>query len=257
MSVTTGLWIWGFRITTSNQSLPFDRGGNLDATLRLGDYTAGQFATEVARAMNAADSGQTYTCEFNFDTRAFTLDNGATAFALEFSRSSTDCGGLLGFDPAADTASLSSGHTGVAAGTSYSLTAGVKVWAPTDPAVSNSPVTAGADTTGASLLQRKVRAIQHETDGGLRETIYFSTDKRFRIEYRYLSASEQTNFEALLDWIVTGAPVDFRPDDTAAATINMRLVLDNPGEIANSFSWQSLANADYPTLVFVEQLNRT
>ena len=257
MPTTTGLWIHGFRVTSANAALPFDRGGNKDATLRLGDYTAGQFATEVARAMNAADTGQTYTCVFDFDTRAFTLDNGATAFALEFSRSAVDCGGLLGFDPTLDTASISTGHTGVAAGTSFSLTAGVRVWAPVDPAVSNSPVTAAADGTTAALLQRKARTVQHETDGGLRESIYFSTDKMFRIEYRMLSATEQANFELLMNWLETGAPADFRPDDTAGATINMRLVLANPGEVRNSFSWLTRAEADYPPLEFVQQLSRT
>lgn len=257
MATTTGLWIHGFRVTASNQALPFDRGGNKDATLRLGDYTAGQFATEVARAMNAADTGQTYTCVFDFDTRAFTLDNGATAFALEFTRNAaTNAAGLLGFDDL-DTASSAAGHTGVAAGTSFSLTAGVRVWAPTDPAVTTSPVTAAADGTTAALLQRKSRTIQHETDGGLRESIFFSTDKFYRIRYAMLSAAEQTNFELLMDWLETGAPTDFRPDDTAASTINMRLVLANPGEVQNSFSWMTRTETDYGELVLIQQLSRT
>lgn len=261
MAVTTGLWIFGFRVTTSNQALPFDRAGNRDATLRLGDYTAGQFATEIARAMLAADSGvaSPYTCTFSFATRKFTIStvSGAVSFFFEFERSAVDCGGLLGFDPSTFTAPATSRESTVAAGVSFSLTAGVRVWAPTDPSTTNSPITAAADGTTAAKLQRKARAIQNETDGLLRETIHFSTDKIFRIEYRYLSAAEQTNFDLLMDWLETGAPVDFRPDDTAGATINVRLVLVTPGETRNSFSWLARPEVDYPELVLVQQLSRT
>jgi len=259
MPTTTGRYSWGWRVTTSNQALPFDRGGNKDGTLRLGDYGAGLFATEVARAMNAADTGQAYTCAYNFSTRKFTVDNGATAFALEFTRNaSTNCAGLLGFDDL-DRASTADGHTStdtVGVTNSFFNTAGVKSWAPVDPAVTNTPVTAAADGTTAALLQRKPRVIQHETDGGLRETIFFSTDKLFRIEYRMLSAAEQVLFDSLMDWLETGAPVDFRPDDTAASTINMRLVLANPGETRNTFSWTTRTEADVGTLEFIQQLAR-
>ena len=261
MATVTGLWIFGFRVTSLNQTLDFEcatHAGSYSATLRLGDYTAGQFATEVARAMNAAHAGagDAFTCVFDFDTRAFTIDNGVRLLTLKFDlNTATNAAGLLGFDDAAT--SSASGHTGVAAGTSYSLTAGVRVWAPVDPAVSNSPVTAAADGTTAALLQRKSRTIQHETDGGLRESIYFSTDKIFRIEYRMLTAAEQTNFELLLDWLETGAPADFRPDDAAGATINMRLVLANPGEVRNQFSWLTRSEADYGSFDLIQQLSRT
>lgn len=258
MPTTLGRWTWGWRVTSSNQALPFDRATvNKDATLRLGDYTAGQFATEVARAMNAADTGQTYTCTFDFtngaDRGKFTTANGA-AFAFEFTRNATtNAAGLLGYDDV-DTAAATSQLSAVAAGASFSLTAGVRTWAPVDPAVSNSPVTAAADGTTAALLQRKPRVVQQETDGGLRETIYFSTDKIFRIRYEMLSAAEQTNFELLLDWITQGAPTTFQPDATSVNAL--RLVLD-PGEISNVFSWTTRTEATYPELVFTQQLSRT
>ena len=262
MATTTGLWMWGWRVTTSNQNLPFDRGGNRDAVLRLGTYTAGQFADEVERAMIAADPAGSapYTCDFNFDTRKFTIDNGATAIALEFTRNASNCAGLLGFAPGSDTASIATGHTGDAAGDGEAVDFSF-VWAPAEPAVFNTPVAAGTDGSTAQYLQRKARTVQNETDGGLRETIYFSTDKLFRIEYRYLRLSGATNeqalFESLLGWLETGAPVDFRPDDTAASTINMRLVLTNPGESRNTFSWPTRTEVDYPALELVQQLSRT
>ena len=264
MAVTTGRWGWGWRVTTSNQTLNFDcatHAGPYSATLRLGDYGAGLFATEVARAMNAAHpgAGDAFTCVFDFDTGKFTIDNGSRSLTLL--QTSTALG-LLGFADA-DTASAS-GHTSTdtigtedGGGNDYFYDAGVYSWAPSEPAVTNTPVTAAADGSTALLLQRRARTVQHETDGGLRESIYFSTDKFFRIQYRYLSSSEQTKFERLLDWLEKGAPADFRPDDTAASTINMRLVLANPGDFANTFSWPTRAEADYPELVLIQQLSRT
>lgn len=246
-------WIFGARVTTSNQSIPFDRGGNKTATLRLGDYTVGQLATEAARAVNAADTGQSYTCVFDFSTLKFTFDNGATAFALEWTRdASTNAAGLFGFDDA-DTASSAAGHESTSAvGAGFST---LSTWAPTDPPVTFSPVTAAADGTTATRLSRKARAVQQETDGGLRETAYFSTDKLFRIQYRYLSASEQANFIALVAWLETGAPANYVPD--TASTNTLRLVLLNPGATDLSFSWTTRPEADVPELLLVEQLSRT
>lgn len=263
MSVVTGRYSWGWRVTTSNQTLAFDcatHAGPYSATLRLGDYTAGQFATEVARAMNAAHpgAGDAFTCAYDFSTRKFTIDNGSRSLTLHDSGSTAL--GLLGFNggDATDTSSAS-GHTStdtVGVTNSYFAAAGVKSWAPVDPAVSFSPVTAAADGTTATRLQRKARSIQHETDGGLRETIYYSTDKKFRIRHAMITAAEQLLVDALFDWLETGAPVDFRPDDTAAATINMRLVME-PSDVAYAFSWLALTNVDLPELTFVQQISRT
>jgi hypothetical protein len=255
VSVTTGRWTWGALVTTSNQIIPFDRGGtNKTGTMRLGYYTVGQLADEAARAMNAGDTGQTYTCVFDFSTRKFTFDNGATAITLEWSRNTTtNAAGLFGFDDA-DTSTTAAGITSTSAvGAGFST---LSTWAPSDPSVMNTPITAQTDGSSALLLGRKARTIQQETDGGLRESIYFSTDKVFTIEYRMLSASEQTNFDALLVWLEKGAPVDFRPDDTAASTVNCRFVMA-PAEMRNSFSWTSRTEADYPALQLIQQLSRT
>mgnify|MGYP001617392566 CR=1 FL=1 len=253
MAVTTGRWIWGWRVTTSVNKLDFvDAGTTYVATLRLGDYTAAQFAAEVQRAMRAITGNSNQTCTFSFSTRKFTLA-GTSVFQLLFAtgaNAATDCNALLGFAATDETGATSyTSDDAVGSGSSTMST-----WAPTDPAVSNSPVTAAADGTTAALLQRHARAVQHETDGGLRETVWFSTDKVFRIEYRMLSASEQTNFEALMNWLETGAPANFQPSD--ASTNALRLVLV-PSDIQNQFSWTTRTEATYPELVLVEQLART
>ena len=268
MAVTTGRYMWGWRVRAGvNQTLDFmcDEAGHtgdpFTATLRVGAYTAGQFATEVARAMTAAHSGagDAFTCVFDFSTRKFTIDNGSRNLTLRFDlNTATNCAGLLGFDDV--TTGSASGHTStdtVGVTNSFFNTAGVKSWAPSDPAVMNTPITAAADGSTATRLQRHPRAVQQETDGGQRETIYFSTDKLFRIQYRMLSQAEQLNFDALMDWLETGAPVDFRPDDTAASNINCRFVLASPGDTPYTFSWLTRTESDAPELVLLQQLERT
>lgn len=254
---------WGFRVTTANQMIPFDRGGNLDATMRLGDYTAGQLATEAARAMNAADPGQAYTCAYDFGDRKFTFDNGATAFAIEWDRlTTTNAAGLFGFDDA-PSASTADGHTStdtVGTESSYFAGAGVYGWAPEDPVFATSPATAAADGTTATRLGRRIRAAQQDTEGGLRETIFYSEDKIYKIHFRYVTntgsaPTEQTHLERWLDWIRTGAPFNFQPDVTSENA--MRLVLANPGEIAGAFSFHTLDHVDMPELTFIQQLSRT
>ena len=258
MAVTLPRLTGGWRVTSANQTLAFDcatHAGPYSATLRLGDYIAADFATEVARAMNAAHpgAGDAFTCVYSFSTRKFTIDNGARLLTLLDTSTAL---GLLGFDDA--TTGSASGHTSTdTAGVtnSYFAAAGVFSWAPADPAVSSSPVTAAADGTTATLLQRRAQTIQHETDGGLRESIHVKTDKLFRIRFAYLSAAEQILFETVIAWLETGAPINLQPD--ATSTNALRLVLDKPGETANTFSWPTLANADVPELVFVQQLSRT
>ena len=267
MATVLGRWLFGWRVVPSNQYIDFTTQtdpGSTDthaAVLRLGDYTAAQFAAEVQRAMRAETGTTDIDVSFSFSTRQFTIaiDSPANMSLLWNTGTNAANGahGLLGFDESGDdtTDNTDDGDSY----TSDSAVAGthsdVFTWAPTEPAVSFSPVTAAADGSAASKLQRRIRAVQQETDGGLRETVHFSTDKIFRIHYRYLSTSEQTNMESLLDWLVTGAPVNFQPD--TSSTNALRLVLVNTMEIANAFSWPTRSEVDFPELVFAEQLERT
>lgn len=263
MSVTLPGILYGAAVTSSNLNLPFDRGGNKDAVLRLGDYLPGkalgtdELCAEVARAMNAADTGQSYTCLYDHTTRKFTIDNGATAIILEFSRNaSTNCAGLLGFDDA-DTASSAAGHTSTsAAGAGFST---LTYWEPTDPVHMTTPVLATTDGTAASRMQRNVKAIQHQYDGGKVETIYQSSPKEIELHFRWLkntgSPTEIANMESFLDWIERGRRFNYYPDKTSANSV--RLVLKNPGQILPVHEWMALPETSYPPLRFIEQLSRT
>ena len=97
---TRSKFYYGHRVTFLNRSLDFKEGAGpeLQATLKVGDYTITEFALEVARALNVA-GGQTYTVTFNRDTRVITV-SAPSAFTLLLttgSRAGTSVASLLGF----------------------------------------------------------------------------------------------------------------------------------------------------------------
>jgi len=256
--VATPRLTWGWEVNSTNYQLPFDRGGNKDASLRYGVYTAAEFATEVARAMNAADAGQTYTCTYSFTTRKFTIANGA-AFILEFSRNAaTNAAGLLGFNDADTASAVSHASTDTVGNTGanpYFYNAGVYSWAPSDPVHMTTPVSANADGTAASRLQRVVNAVQTRFDSGKVETIYYSTTKEIELHFRWLSAAEFDNFELFLNWIERGRRFNYQPD--ATSTNALRLVLKDPGQIQAAHEWLARPEISPPPLRFIEQVSRT
>lgn len=256
MSVTLPRLTGGWHVDSTNYQLPFDRGGNKDASLRYGTYVAAEFATEVARAMNAADTGQTYGCTYSFTTRKFTVTNGA-AFILEFTRNaSTNCAGLLGFDDA-DTASAASHASTDTVGVtnSFFAAAGVFGWAPTDPVHATGPVVAAADGTTATLMRRIAFGIQNRFDGGQREHIHLSTDKILELTFRWISGTERTRFEEFIAWAEKGRRFNYQPD--ATSTNALRLMLRDPGDSGAVHEWLTRSEISYASMTFVEALSRT
>jgi len=96
---TRSKFYYGHRVTILNRSLDFKEGAGpeLQATLKVGDYTITEFAAEVARAMNVAGT-QTYTVTFDRGTRIITIA-AASAFTILIvtgSRAGTSIGPILG-----------------------------------------------------------------------------------------------------------------------------------------------------------------
>lgn len=249
---------WGWEVTTSNRDLPFDRAGvDKDAVLQLGTYLPGkpagtdEFCAEVARAMNAADAGQTYACTYSHLTKLFTITNGV-AFALEFTRNpTTNAAGLLGFDDV-NYAAVASRDSASAVGSGFST---CFAWDPADPMPEESPVTANADGIAASYLQRDPRLIQNVSDGGERDTVWMSTEKLIRLRMRWLNAADRLLLENFFDWIERGRRFNYQPDKASGNAL--RLLLRDPGELAAVHSALARDEVDTPELVFVEALSRT
>lgn len=263
MSLTYPRLMWGWAVTTSTNKLDFvDNGTTYAATLRLGNYEPAEFAAEVQRAMRDANTNNdNNTCTFSYSTQKFTL-TGTSTFSLLFdsgANRASSCGNLLGFT-IGDGVGTGDDETGATTYTSEAVVgtspSTAKLWDPADPVANTTPVSAAADGTTATLLQRDAKVIQNRADGGKRETIYFSTDKMLRLHFRWItSGTEQTNMEAFLDWILQGRRFSYQPDKTS--TNALRLLLVEPYNMANVFSWQTRDEIDWPEMTFVEALSRT
>lgn len=101
---TNSKFFYGTIVSVMNRSIDFDEGGpEIQATLRVGAYTATEYVAEFQRALRLAGS-QLYTCTLNRTTRQMTI-----AAPLNFTlrsnsgtRLATTAYPLAGFSTAAD-----------------------------------------------------------------------------------------------------------------------------------------------------------
>lgn len=264
MPLTYSQFVYGFEVFDSgdeqNNRLGFVQNGtvyddvtNPAATLTAGVYTAQELAEAVRDAMRARAGGTANDCSFDFGTLLFTL-SGTGTFSLLFGDATLkfiDCSGLLGFNDADKT--LSTSYSSDAIVGTLPSTAGL--WEMAEPNSRTTPVKAQVDGVAAKRLQREISAVQSRSDGGTVETIYRSTVKRVVIGFKALTDTEQDEMESFLDWIEQGRRFNWQPDKTMPETL--RLVLANPKEISNDFTWLTREEADYGELSFLEQLTRT
>lgn len=108
MSLQTRIAIYyGHSVTKDNYAVDFDEGGaELQATLRVRDYTLTEYAAEVKRALDAVGA-LTYTVTIDRDTRQLTI-SAPSNFTLRTNtgtRFGTSAYPMMGFSTAAD-------HTG-------------------------------------------------------------------------------------------------------------------------------------------------
>ena len=101
MSITTrSAFTYGHTITVDNQSMPFSENGvdELVATFRIGAYTLGDFATEMARAMNEAGT-LNYVTTLDRSTYKITISGDAVfwLYVTSSTLSSVSPYSLLGF----------------------------------------------------------------------------------------------------------------------------------------------------------------
>lgn len=96
MLSTMSKWYFGHFIDSTNNVLSFNDGTAKTAVLNVGDFSLTEFATEVARAMNAASS-LTFTVSINRTTRLMTVSAGSTFELSVTSGSSSNPYTLMGF----------------------------------------------------------------------------------------------------------------------------------------------------------------
>ena len=221
MSLTThSKWYYGFTIDSSNSSLDFSEGGSeIQATLRVGSYSASEIAEEVAFALNDVASSETYTVTFDRDTRVFTI--AATGnFELLVStgtRVGTSCFSTIGFT-GSDRTGAATYDGNLAAGSEYKTQFILQDYIP-----STNSKAANEGTVNISAR-------------GEVEVFKFGTKKFMTCSIKYVTnivtgshvirddASGLDKFIDFMDFIITKSPIEFMPDENDTATFEKMLL---------------------------------
>jgi hypothetical protein len=225
MSLSThSKWFFGHEIDAANYSLPFDEGaGEILAELNAGSYSLSEFATEIARAMNAV-GGQVYTATVNRATRKITISAPGT-FALLITTGSTAgtaCFALAGFS-GADVSGASSYTGGSASGLEYATQFVCQ------------------DFVESSDLQGAADATVHKSATGRVEVVKFGTESFFELSLKYATSRPmgsgspiRENLTGLADLrtfmqnLVTKNRLEFMPDENDPNTFHKVILEKTP-----------------------------
>lgn len=204
------LLLYGLQITELNRSLDFTTDtGAKQATLKLGFYSLGGLATEVARAMFEADPLNIYASSVNrnvgggLENRVSISSTGAL-LSLDFGtgpRVASSVAPLIGYN--------ASDYTGA---TSYtgSTSAGTRVV----------PDFIGYNFLGPEF-QRKVFGSTNVSVSGLKESVVFQIQQFTQVEFKYEPKSKVlTDWTGFFNWAIQQRPFEFTPEISEPTTVH-------------------------------------
>jgi hypothetical protein len=214
------LFLYGFEVTTLNQSLDFRAaalGPVLQATLRLGFYSLTSLLDEVIRAMTEVDTGgnvYTYSIDRTYNSgtenRVTILTNGAflSLLFLTGPRTASTCAPLLGY--------TTTDKTGA---TSYQsqASAGVVLI----------PELVGYTYLGPEL-QRKIQGSVNISASGEKEAVVFAVQQFIEVEFKYEpEAKALTEWADFLTWTSKQRLFEFTPDYTLAPATSYEATMES------------------------------
>lgn len=204
---SSSLFVYGFEVTIANQALDFASSALQTpstahiATLNVGFYSLSGLATEIARAMNAADTGNTYSVSIDrtvaggYQNRVTITTSGGflTLFFGTGLRAGASCASLIGFAASDRTGATS--YIGVSsAGSIFTSTLnGYNYLPPT--------------------YRNKLFGSVNVSAIGEKEAISFNIQKFVQVEYKYEPASSITsNWVPFLSWAIQQRKFEFTPE---------------------------------------------
>lgn len=232
------LILYGIEVTDLNRSLDFRivaLGPIKMATLRLGFYSLTSICTEIARAMNAADTTNNYSASSDR-----TISGGT-----ENRISITTSGGFLELDFA----------SGPRTASTVAPLIGFLVVDYTGSTTYTGSSSAGStiipDFVGYNYLspdhKPKVFGSKNVSSSGLKEVISFQIQRFINIEFKYESATRVDGvWVPFVEWAIQGKPFDFTPE-IESPNIVFEVTLDSsPGDGSGlGWAWREQL-PDYP-----------
>lgn len=198
------LFLYGFQITALNKYISF-RAVSLEtprlATLRVGFYSLASLASEVVRALAAADPQRIYSMTSDrslsggTQNRTTIATNGAFFQLLFSSGNPANPATLLGFNVADYTGATT--YTGSAsAGTSLI------------------PNQIGYNFLSPDSMQKNF-GVLNVAASGLKEPITFSLQSFWQVQFRYIPESVRTSqWLPLVQWLIQQREIEFIPEVT-------------------------------------------
>lgn len=232
------LILYGLEVTDLNRSIDFkiaSLGPTLQASLRLGFYSLTSLCTEVARALNAADATNSYSCTSNrtinggTENRVTIITSGSflSLLFLTGPRTASTAATLIGFNVSDYTGSTS--YTGAfSAGTALI-----------------------PDFIGYNFLNQehkpKVFGARNVSASGLKEVIAFQIQRFINVEFKYETSVRVSGvWEAFVNWSIQGKPFDFTPEIASPNTFYEVTLDGSPGDSQGlGWAWKEQI-PDYP-----------
>lgn len=246
---TLSIFYYGTRVTRANRALDFSEtlGVEIQANLNLGDYTLGDFAAEIQRAMRVVGT-QLYTVTVSRATRIITI-TAPLAFDLltdTGSRSSEAIWLLAGFNTGSD-------YTGL---TTYAGSSGAGFEYRTQYPVGDY-ISEGDNPTRES-------ATFSVTPTGVGQMISFADSARVRMDIRlvtnlllknapfFYNANGVNDCKAFMQYLLDKNKVEFMPDVADRNTFS-KLFMESTAEDRDGFNYV-LKNMTTPEIKFTGRL---
>lgn len=231
---TRSRFYFGGEITRDNSAVDFDEGGlELKASMKVGDYSMSELATEMARAMTEAGT-QNYTGTFNRSTRKITI-TATSSFKLRTntgSRIGSSAWTVLGWTTAADTATATSQTSDATAGLEYETQYPVDKYTAEDDYIVKETGTVNVSATGVtqqisfadgSRISFNIRLITNTI--GLLNPPFFD------------NASGVADFKTFIRAIMKKGKFEFMPDEASVNTFEV-LILESTKEDRNALKFE-------------------
>lgn len=194
------LFLYNFTIDSTNQYITFvNSTTTLTATITLGFYSLNGLGTAIVAALQAQDPVNVYSFSVNRDIMGgtqnrFTLTSSDTVFSLLFSSGNpSNPASLIGF--------TSTDFTGATTYTGNS-TCGTSLI----------PNQLAYNYLGPDMMRKNFGAV-NVSASGLKESITFSLQKFFQMEFRYIPEATLTSeWTVLIDWMISQKELEFTPD---------------------------------------------
>jgi len=224
---TLSIFFYGHTVTTQNRSIDFDEGGaEIQATLRVGNYSLTEYLAEVQRAMRVAGT-QEYDVGVDRDTRQMVIsaDNPFNLRVVSGSRFATSAFPMMGYDLEKTGASAYQGDSGT--GSEYRPQYPVFNYTSVEDSNVKENASVNVSAVGVTQLihfgdgsrpEMNIRVITNKT--GLKNKPFFE------------NPNGVADARAFMNYLITKAKVEFMPDVDNRASF-FKLILESTKDSRN------------------------